>query len=167
MDYSIALLPNDPRGYYFRGLMESDFGLVNEAIADLEKALDFDLASEAKTKSSQLLVDLRKSQKTCRFTSFQAVNDAQKPTFAFTFIGPSNTDFLVAALSRVTGAGTLMQAKTPPDGIVPTGIEYQLEEAETTPIELDIKVRAGNCQLRKTATWPDIDILALLSGLNP
>ena len=167
MSYSIALLPNDPRGYYFRGLMESDFGLVNEAIADLEKALDFDLSSEAKTKSNQMLVDLHERQKTCQFTAFETVNDAQKPTFAFTFTGPSNTDFLVAALSRVTGAGVLMQAKTPQDGIVPTGIEYKLEEGETTPIELDIKVRAGSCQLRKTATWPDIDILVVLSEPNP
>ena len=170
MSYSIALLPSNPRGYYFRGLMESDFNMVAEGIADLEKALEFDLSADAIATVNRNLDLLRPHLKSCQFTSFEAVNDAKTPTFLFTFHGQPNTDF-VSSLFNVNsgeeGMGAVMFAITPEDGITPTGIEYELQEGETTPIELDIKIRVGDCQLRKTAVWPDIDILAMLSGANP
>jgi len=105
ISFSIALLPNDPRGYYWRGLMESDLGMATESIADMEKALEFDLDSDTKTRANQVLKDMRLLQKSCQFTTFETVNNAEKPTFKFTFVGPPNTDFVVAALSKATGAG--------------------------------------------------------------
>lgn len=170
MSYSIALLPSNPRGYYFRGLMEADYNMVAEGIADLEKALEFDLSADAKATANRNLNLLRPHLESCQFTAFETINDAKKPTFLFTFQGPPNTDFVGSAFninSGDEGKGIVMIAITPEDGITPTGIEYELHEGETTPIELDIKVRAGDCQLRKTAIWPEIDILAVLSGVNP
>jgi tetratricopeptide (TPR) repeat protein len=170
MSYSIALLPSNPRGYYFRGLMEADFNMVAEGIADLEKALEFDLSADAKATANRNLNELRTQLESCQFTAFEAVNDAKIPTFRFTFQAPPNTDFLGSAFNSNAGAedkGIVMMARTPEDGITPTGIEYELHEGETTPIELDIKIRAGDCQLRKTAIWPEINILAVLSGISP
>ena len=170
MTFSIALLPSNPRGYYFRGLMEKDYNMVAEGIADLEKALEFDLSADAKATANRNLNELRPHLESCRFTAFEAVNDAKIPTFLFTFQATPNTDFLGSAFNINSGdeeKGIVMMARTPEDGITPTGIEYELHEGETTPIELDIKIRAGDCQLRKTAIWPEIDILAVLSGLNP
>jgi len=170
MSYSIALLPSNPRGYYYRGLMETDYNMVAEGITDLEKALEFDLSADAKAIANRNLNLLRPHLKSCQFTAFEAVNDAKIPTFMFTFHGPPNTDFVGSAFNRNLGDegnGIVILAKTPEDGITPTGIEYELHEGETTPIELDIKINAGNCQLRKSAIWPKIDIFALLSGINP
>ena len=170
MSYSIALLPSNPRGYYFRGLMETDYNMVAEGIADLEKALEFDLSADAKATANRNLNVLRPHLESCQFTAFEAVNDAKIPTFLFTFQATPNTDFLSSAFNINSGneeKGIVMTARTPEDGITPTGIEYELHEGETTPIELDIKIRAGDCQLRKTAIWPEIDILAVLSGVNP
>ena len=170
MSYSIALLPSNPRGYYYRGLMEADYNMVAEGIADLEKALEFDLSADAKTTANRNLDNLRPHLELCQFTAFEAVNDAKKPTFLFTFHGPPNTDFVSSASNRNlgdAGIGTVGFAITPEDGITRTGIEYQLREGETTPIELEIRIAYSGCQLRKTAIWPEIDILALLSGGNP
>ena len=170
MGYSIALLPSNPRGYYYRGLMEADYNMVAEGIADLEKALEFDLSADAKGTANQKLQELRQRFELCQFTVFEAVNDAKVPTFSFTFQGPSNTDFAGSALntkSQDEENGIVMFAKTPEDGVTPTGIEYKLHDGETTPIELDIRIAYSGCMLHKTATWPDIDILAQLSGVNP
>jgi tetratricopeptide (TPR) repeat protein len=170
MNYSIALLPSNPRGYYFRGLMEADYNMVAEGIADLEKALEFDLSADAKGTANQKLQELRQRLELCQFTAFEAVNDAKVPTFLFTFQGPPNTDFAATAFntkSRDEENGIVMFAKTPEDGVTPTGIEYKLHEGETTPIELDIRIAYSGCMLHKTAIWPEIDILALLSGVNP
>jgi tetratricopeptide (TPR) repeat protein len=170
MSYSIALLPSNPRGYYFRGLMESDYNMVAEGIADLEKALEFDLPADTKGSVNQKLQNLRQRLEVCQFTAFEAVNDAKVPTFLFTFQGPPNTDFAGSAFntkSQDEENGIVMLAITPEDGITPTGIEYKLHEGETTPIELDVRVAYSGCMLHKIATWPAIDILALLSGVNP
>ena len=170
MSYSISLLPNDPRGYYYRGLMESDYNMVAEGIADLEKALEFDLPADTKGTVNQKLQNLRQRLELCQFTAFEAVNDAKVPTFLFTFQGPPNTDFAGSAFntkSQDEENGIVMFAITPEDGITPTGIEYKLHEGETTPIELDVRITYKGCMLHKIATWPAIDILALLSGVNP
>ena len=168
MSYVIALTPLIPggQGYFFRGHFEYNFGMVSEAIADLERALELEISSQLEEMAKQELESLNQQLNTCQMTEFEVVNDAKKPTFMFTFSGPPNTDFLVLALNRVTGDGYIMEATTPRDGITPTGIEYELKKGEITPIELDIKARAGDCRFSRTAIWPEIDILAELSKEN-
>jgi len=169
MSYVIALTPLIPggQGYFFRGHFEYNFGMVSEAIADLEKALELEISSQLEAMAKQELDSLYNQLDTCQMTEFEVVNDAPKPTFMFTFKGPPNTDFMVLALNRVTGDGYIMEATTPRDGITPTGIEYELKKGEVAPIELDIKARAGDCRFSKIAVWPEIDVMAELSGERP
>jgi tetratricopeptide (TPR) repeat protein len=170
MSYVIALDPMNARGYFYRGLIEADYNMVTEAIADLEKVRDVLTSADARATANQKLEDLRPRLELCQFTSFEAVNDAKDPTFLFTFQGPPNTDFVSSAFNRNPvheADGVAMFAITPKNGVTPTGIEYKLHEGETTPIELDISIAFSGCQLRKTAIWPHIDILALLSESNP
>ena len=168
MSYVIALNPFSPAGYYSRGLFKVAQGLVTESIADLEKALEFDFEPDAMAKTNQLLKDMRQRLKTCQMTEFEVVNNAETPTFKFTFIGPPNTDFAAGIFNNVTGDGYTMEAKTPQDGITLTEIEYELSKDEITPIELEIWVWVGDkCSLRRTIIWPEIDILAELYGENP
>lgn len=167
MSYLVALGPFESRGYYLRGLAEANAGMASESIKDLEKAIEYNLDSDSKVQANLALKDMRQLQKSCLFKTFKTLNDAERPTFEFTFAGPPNTDFVVAALSKTTGDGYSMTATTPQNGITPTGMIYKLKASETTPIELDIRVRAGNCSLLKTVIWPEIDILAELSGANP
>jgi len=169
MSYKIALDPFDPAGYFYRGVNEYDYAMVSEAIADLEKALEFDITSQAEDIATQALESLRQRLETCRMMEFEVVNDAETPTFLFTFIGPPNTDFLIAT-APVTGSsdGTIdtlfSTAPTPEDGVTPTGSQYRLRAGETTPIELKIIIAMPGCKISKVVTWPAIDIIALLSG---
>ena len=107
----------------------------------MEKALELGLESDARAQANQLLKDMRQLQKSCQFTAFESVNDAEKPTFLFTFNAPPNTSFIVSAFNSIPeGEGDVIIAITPQDGVTPTGIEYELKEDETTPIELIIKI---------------------------
>jgi tetratricopeptide (TPR) repeat protein len=168
MSYKIALDPFDPAGYLYRGLIESDYGMVSEAIADLEKALEFDITSQAEDIATQALESLRQRLETCRMTEFEVVNDEESPTFLFTFIGPPNTDFLIFT-APVTGSSdgtidTLFLPPTPEDGVTTTVSQYRLRAGETAPIELKIEIAMPGCNISKVATWPAVDIIALLSG---
>ena len=162
MNYAIALFPSNPHFYYMRGLMEGEHNMVAEAIDDLEKALELDLPPESEEIANQKLEDLNLRLETCQFTEFEAVNDAENPTFIFTFEGPPEKPF-TASTFPLEGDGTVMFATIPENGIVPTGTEYKIKEGETTPIELKIDVVYEGCHLRKTVIWPEIDILAILS----
>ncbi len=165
MSYSIALDPFNSRGYFWRGMMEANYSMYAGAITDLEKALEFELSSEAETQARQVLENMHKSMETCQFTEFEAMSDAKNPTFAFIFEGPPGEPFITSIFPYPDkdAEGTVSFAMIPEDGVVPAGAEYQLKDGETIPIELKIDVAYEGCHLRKIVTWPEIDILALLS----
>ena len=170
MSFVVAQDPMNARGYYYRGLMQADYGMVAEAIADLEKVQGVLESSEARDIANQTLEDLRPRLEFCQFTAFEAVNEAKDPTFAFAFQGPPNTGFMGSAFNRNRSdedTGAVFLALTPDDGVTQTEIAYPLKEGESSPIELEVRVSFDGCHLRETVFWPDIDILAILSGQNP
>ena len=165
MGYAIALNPTDLRGYYWRGMMEADNSMPAEAIADLEKALKFDLSADTEANAKQVLDNMYKSLETCQFTEFEVLNDTENPTFAFIFEGPPGEPVITSIFPYPVGdkEGTVSFAMVPENGVVPMGTEYKLKEDESAPIDIKIDVFYPGCRLRKIVTWPEIDILALLS----
>jgi hypothetical protein len=169
MSYKIALDPFDPDGFFYRSLIESDYGMVAEAIADLEKVLEFDISPQAEDIVTQALEPLLQRLETCRMTEFEVVNDAESPTFLFTLVGPPNADFTILTTTEIGGIDGsswifFSTVPTSEDGITHTGTQHKLHAGETTPIELEIIIVMAGCQISKVATWPAIDIIALLSG---
>lgn len=168
MSYVIALNPFGPAGYYSRGLFKAHQGLAAEAVADLEKAIELGLEPDAKAQVNQLLKDMRERLKTCQMTEFEVINDAEKPTFSFIFLGPPNESFsFFTNTPGERGGSSIHMGIIPEDGIALAGTEYTLQKGESTPIEVEITVMYEGCKLRKIAIWPEIDILAVLSGENP
>ena len=165
MGYAIALYPSDVRGYYWRGLMEANLNMHAEAITDLEKALEFDLSADTEANAKQVLEDMYKGLETCYFTEFEVLSDAENPTFAFIFEGPPGEPFFTSIFPYPTKDkdGSVSIAMIPENGVAPTGAEYKPKEDESAPLDLKIDVFYAGCRLQKIATWPEIDILALLS----